>query len=284
MIEYNDFLSALSGAREYGNYISGLCPFHSDNTPSLLIFPDGWFRCLACNRHGNWKTLWNKLKGQSVVVRQEVNTKWKGPGVHPNDAEEICWQSHMDLMNFSSFRWYLEMRGVSEMIEPCELGYYNGWYTIPVRDEAGHFQTAVYRAAPHVQGATGLRYWSQGAPQIYVPDWHLFNSRKYMVVVFGMIDAIALAYMRQPVCTVTSGKDLFNAEWLERYKKSIYVIPDKGEYASAMKLTKELDWRGNIIYLDYPDGMKDPADFASQGKLPELELILNNTIKEAYDT
>ena len=279
-IQYRDFLSKVDGAQEYERYISGLCPFHSDTSPSLLIFKDGWFRCLACNVNGSWKTLWNKLNGSSFVVHREEHTNWSGPRVHPLDAEEVCYQAHIDLMNYPSFGWYLEMRGIESMIEPCELGYYKGWYTIPVRDEEGNFVHAVYRSAPHVQDATKIRYWCKGKPRMYVPDWNLFNRKDYIVVVFGIFDAITLAMLRHPVATSSHGKDSFQAEWISKYYKNVYIIPDEGEYTTALKLSKGFDWRGNIIRIDYPRGMDDPASFAKERRLDELNEILVSNIKE----
>lgn len=278
MVEYRDFLDSLPSAKEYERYITGLCPFHEDTSPSLLVFPDGYFSCLACSRRGTWKTLWNKLRGQPVQVKREVTTRWEGPKVRPEYAEYVCYQAHEDLLHFTSLGWYLELRGVDNMIETCELGYWKGWYTIPVRDRYGNFQTVVYRAAPHVQEATGIRYWSNGKPVMYVPDWHLLDRGDYIFIVFGMLDALAIASLRLPVVTTTYGKDSFRAEWLDDYKKQVYIIPDEGEYSSALRLSKDFGWRGNVLRLDYPDNYKDPADFAANGKIRDLEAILVSSV------
>lgn len=250
-----------------------------DNDPSMLVYADGWFRCLGCSRHGHWKTLWNKLKGQTTRITREVATGWNGPHVHMSDLEQTCWQAHTDLLEFPSFQWYLEMRGVDPMIEDCELGYWQGWYSIPAYDRDGNFLAAVFRAAPHVQEASGMRYWAKGKPVMYVPNWQLL-SKSYIFVVFGMFDAITLAMIGEPVVTVTSGKSSFRAEWLDEYRKPIYIIPDKGEYGSAMKLAAELDWRATVLDIDYPSGLKDPADFAKIHKTNELSILLHNKILE----
>lgn len=276
VIQYDDFLTRLDRIKEYESYMSALCVFHDDSSPSMLVFKDGWFRCLSCERQGNWKTLWNKLQGQPVIVRSDVKIGWEGPGVRPEEAEDVCWQAHLDLVNFSSLGWYLEMRGIDSMIDMCELGYWNGWYTIPVRDVNGRFLTAVYRSSPPIQNVNGVRYWSKGTPVMYVPDWRLLekNRRGNIFVVYGMFDAIALASVRLPVVTVSSGKDSFQADWLEGYGNQVYIVPDKGEYTTAMRHAKELGWRGNVINLDYPEGYEDPADFAKNGKMEDLYKIL----------
>ncbi len=39
-----------------GDYFIGLCPFHEEKTPSLLVSSDGErFKCLSCNATGSVK-------------------------------------------------------------------------------------------------------------------------------------------------------------------------------------------------------------------------------------
>lgn len=283
-ITYSDFLSILPMATEYSRYITGICPFHSDNDPSLLVFRDGWFKCLGCGKNGTWKTLWNKLKGQPVQIMPERSTRWDTPNVDKESVEAVCYQAHEDLLQFPSLGWYLEMRGISGRIEVNQIGYWEGWYTFPVYNENYEFKGGVFRAAPHVQEATGLRYWTRGDPTIYVPDWNLARKSSYLYVVFGIIDALVLSDLRLPVATATSGKDSFQAEWLDSFRSDIIIVPDKGEdvnikagsvtEGTAWKLARKLGWRGSVKVLDYPDGMKDPADFYAAGRGKELLSLL----------
>ena len=270
MILYEDFLTLLPQATEHGRYLTGLCPFHPDSSPSLLVFKDGWFRCLGCARQGTWKTLWNKLKGQPLQVRTERQTQWSSPSLDGMDLEDVCYQAHDDLLEFPSFGWYLEMRGLSDSIEPCELGYWNGWYTIPVRDDEGKFQTAVFRAAPHVQEATGMRYWCPHAPFMYVPNWPRFHKNSSLFIVYGMLDAVALFQLGYSVATTTAGQLTFDPTWLEEYRNKIIVLPDKGEERAAMQLCAHLGWRGKVRRLNYPDGIKDPSGFLEANRGVEL--------------
>jgi hypothetical protein len=268
MITYQDLLSKCSDTHEYGTYFSTRCVFHNDSGPSLLVFKDGWFKCLGCNKAGHWKTLWNKLQGQPVQVHAETRVMFTAPNgssEYLND-EELCYQAHMDLIKFPSLQWGMEMRGLGDSVEIAEIGYHRGWYTIPVRDRDYNFQTVVFRAAPHVQEATGHRYWCHGKPMMYVPDWKLLDNMPFVVVVFGMLDALTLNKFRYPVVTATSGKNQFCAEWLDEFRKPVYIIPDKGEEDTAHKLASNLGWRGKVIRLDYPDGIKDCNDYLIQGK------------------
>lgn len=284
MIRYSDFLSRLKNSHDYGNYISGVCPFHADTSPSLLVYKDGWFRCLGCNRNGNWTTLWNKLQGQSVIVRQETNTHWALPSTPPDmDMEELCYQANADLMSFESYQWYIKMRGLEGRIATQGLGYWRGWYTIPVYDETGKFETVVFRAAPHVALATNIKYYCKHKPTMYAPSWSRLNKAKTIAVVYGMFDALTLADMNVPVVTATSGKAEFQAGWLNNYRVPVRIFPDLGEEKDAMKLARDLGWRGGVIALPYPEGIKDPNGYLEKGRKKELLLRLVNTFPEATD-
>ena len=38
--------------RKSGNRLKALCPFHTENTPSFVVFPDDHFHCYGCHAHG----------------------------------------------------------------------------------------------------------------------------------------------------------------------------------------------------------------------------------------
>lgn len=275
-IAYTDFLHKFSDAQDKGKYIVASCPFHQDNSPSLLIFKDGFFHCLAanCSRSGTWATLWKKLQGQSVHVQVESRIHYRSPASMLEEdfgsREEGAYRAYLSLAQFATFQYYLEMRGLADAIDIHEIGYHRGWYLFPVVDKEYKFQNVIFRAAPHVQYALdGVRYWADGKPSMYVPDWHLLSKGDYIVLVFGIMDALTLNKFRYPVVTPTHGYT-FHAEWLSDYRKPIYVIPDKGEERSALKLMGDLGWRGKMVTLDYPTGIKDANDFLKEGREREL--------------
>lgn len=280
MLNYDDFKNKLQRVHDYGRYLTALCPFHEEHgNPSLMIFRDGWFRCLSanCNRNGSWKQLWNKLNGQPIQIHPETRTMFRSPvpGIEFTGLAELCYQAHIDLGQFSTWQWYMEQRGLEDAIEIAEIGYYRGWYTIPVFDRDHNFVTAVFRAAPHVQEVTGLRYWCSHKPTMYVPDWNLLlHEPKFIVVVFGMLDALTVNKFRYPVVTVTAGANQFDAAWLDEFRRPIYIIPDKKEESTALKLAGDLGWRGHVVTLDFPEGCKDVNDYLQQGKSKELEVAL----------
>lgn len=268
----------LEGATEYARYYAGICPFHEDNKPSLLVFKDGWYRCLACGHNGDHEGLLRKLKGWGGVGPSKMNTAWSPLQLKQVEGwNELAYRSHDLLLRYEdTLGWYLRMRGVHDLIVPCHLGWWDGWYIIPIRDETGNFLGLVARAGKHIEEAKGYRYYvpKEQPPLMYVPDWIKFKSNKYIVVVFGMFDALALSQLSYPVCTPTNGMRSFDPDWLVEQRKMIYILPDAGEEEAAYKLVGRLGWRGKVIRLNYPESMKDPADFVQQGKANLLQVQL----------
>jgi len=46
-------LHHLVGDRRLNRKIKINCPFHSERTPSCVLFPTGGFKCFGCGEHGN---------------------------------------------------------------------------------------------------------------------------------------------------------------------------------------------------------------------------------------
>lgn len=278
-VTFDNLISRLDKAVPYEKYTMTVCVFHSDSEPSLMVFKDGWFRCLGCGRHGNWNTLWDKVNGRRVTVTPEPVTSYRPP-IAGEELEDICYQAHLDILQFQSLQWYLEMRGIEDRIETNEIGYWKGWYTFPVRNEEGAFETAVLRAAPHVQDVSNIRYWCKSAPMMYVPNWHRVRHSKYLFVVYGIMDALSLSSMSLPVVTSTAGNNTVNPKWFDEFRVPIYVLPDLGEIQQAMDLVKHLGWRGKAINLSFPAGKKDVNGFLEANQRHELLSQLSRYIQE----
>jgi len=76
----------LPQAKSYTNYISGICPFHEDSKPSLLVYDDGWFRCLGCGVVGNYDKLYRALTGRNYSRVVKVEEEFSSPRL-PTDPQ-----------------------------------------------------------------------------------------------------------------------------------------------------------------------------------------------------
>lgn len=268
----SQFYGKLQKVKKYDRYIAGLCPYHEDSTPSLLVFDDGWFQCLACNKRGTHQTLMDKLDGTpSHLAGREATSEYESGLPYVPDGwsemEQFAWDAHSFLLKEKSVGWYLRMRGIEDRVVPNSIGWSNGWYTFPILSKEGYFNGMVLRASASVQRNTGHRYYIPPGqkPRIYVPDWKLVRSSSKIFVVYGIIDALVMTSLGIPTVTTSGGKVTFSPDWVNEYRGRIYVLPDKGEEDTALHLVGQLGWRGSMVKLEYPEEYKDPADFVQFG-------------------
>jgi hypothetical protein len=266
-VEFEDVVKSLAGVQNHGRYVSALCCYHSDSSPSMLVYPDG-FICLSCGAKGNLLKLYKQLNNNWVAptIIQQPKTVHLLP-TDLSELEEVCKQAHNTLIQFDDpLGLYLKKRGIHNRIVPQTIGALNGWYTIPIYGNHRQFLGTVARAGTHIQESTGARFNIPQGQQamVYVPDYDLIERNDYLVVCYGMLDSLSLCELGIPSCTPTSGKDSLHPEDLDTYRKRIIIIPDKGEESTAIKLRDGLGWRGVLLKLDWPTG-KDVNDLLVGG-------------------
>lgn len=258
-------------------YLLMRCPFHDDAKASLLVYADGWSHCRGeCLASYPLNTLYAELNSPGSINRASPDITYgrppRLPG-SPHEMAEFVDDAHQTILRNNSFSWYAETRGIRGRIEPCDLGWHQGWLVLPVYSEQRELQGLIIRSGPQEQKVTGLRF-SQPTGQramMYCPDWTLLSKTEGpLYVVFGMIDALTLSELRLPVVTSTGGAKSFQPQWLNAMRKPILVVPDKGEEQAGSRLVNHLDWRGKLKKLKYPGEFKDPNDYLSFGKGNEL--------------
>lgn len=257
-----DHFASFSGARRYEGYIMLACPFHDDHKPSLMVFPDRKFKCLACGEWGNWEKLDAKLTGSfhpSVPAPAKAT-----PSLQSYD-EDAAAEAHLSLISHPGLGHYLEQRGVASLIKSCMLGWVEGWYTVPSFDfETGDYVGMALRASPAVEKVTGLRHFipPKQLPTLYAPSHLFIREAERVYVVFGIFDALVMAAAGYPVVTVIAGHRAYSPRLFDRIRKSIIVVPDRGE---KVQLHTQLGWRGVLHQVDWPPFCKDPADLVANG-------------------
>ena len=259
----DDIFPLLQQAHNYGEYLSGLCPFHRDSSPSLLIDDKG-FRCLACGKRGSLLALYRKLQGQPAPIALERRQRFSW-----REGAEIIWnKSYRCLQDNPGLSKYLRDRGLSnKTIEDCKIGYWQGWYIIPIF-EAGAFQGAIARAGGVIESSCETYSNSPGPSKLYVPNQRFNDSFSYVLVPFGILDAISLYDCGFPAATWIAGKHVPDNAF-DTIRKKIFILPDKDEDQDARRLASELGWRGQIIFLDY-EKEKDPNDYLRNGRREQL--------------
>jgi DNA primase len=130
--------------KKAGRNFKGLCPFHSEKTPSFIIFPDTQtWRCFGCGQGGDIFTFTEKIENlifsdalrmlaQKAGVElepytpQEVDDQEKHQRLRRllSDAATLFYNQLLDAPHAAHARDYIVGRGFSwETIETFQLGY-----------------------------------------------------------------------------------------------------------------------------------------------------------------
>jgi hypothetical protein len=261
---YEELPRHLDNVRSHGRYFSAHCPYHDDRSNSLLVYPDG-FICLAagCRERGSLEKLNRLVRGNQGSV---AHNKPSGFNWRDLPLAALVERAHDLLTSYPEQQTYLAERGVANRILPNQLGWWKGWYTLPIRGQNGTLDGLVLRAGPARQADSGERFLCPPGqhPLLFVPDWPKFRAARKVFVAFGLFDALTLAALDLPVCAPTVVRIL--PELFEPIRKKLVLLPDKGEQEIARALAMRLGWRGSVGLLDYPHNCKDVNDYVSNGK------------------
>ncbi|MBN2390819.1 MAG: DNA primase [Anaerolineae bacterium] len=132
-----------------GRYFKGLCPFHTEKTPSFFVFPDtqGW-HCFGCNKGGDLFTFVMDFEGLDFRTALEELARRAGVELQPRTPEQVEAESESERLRLlleaaaayyhtllltapqaAHTRAYVEKRGFTrETLETFQLGYsLNDW-------------------------------------------------------------------------------------------------------------------------------------------------------------
>ena len=265
-VDFSDISEALDGVHRYGSYLSALCPFHDDTRPSFFVYSDR-YRCLSCGATGETSKLLYRLG--KVARPAFVSTQAQGSADNPftrwskerslSQTLRLGWQTINQ--NPDLGRYIVKERGIQEPYRSkLGIGYMEDWYTIPIRSRTGRIVSAVARKG---RSNTSLNKYvipnGTDPHLLYVPNWSNVARARYLILCFGILDAIVLAICGQPAASTLTGKNLSKAA-LASFRVPILIIPDQREEADGLKLASTLGWRGSLVRVDWPEGCKDIND------------------------
>jgi len=136
-----EIVSAHVSLKKAGRGYSGLCPFHSEKTPSFTVSDDrGLYHCFGCGEGGTVFTFVMKMDGLDFpsaveTLAQRANVRLPEAGAAPrrddrrqllqlNDAAQRRYVSALQSSQGAEARKYLEARGLSdEIIERYGIGF-----------------------------------------------------------------------------------------------------------------------------------------------------------------
>jgi len=274
----DEVMEYMDGSHRYENYVSALCPFHDDSRPSLLIYKDNYF-CASCGAYGKTDYLLSTLSKIPVMRKREAQ-KFYNPfstwiktyarlGLTLKVANQVIRQKPSK---------YLQNRGIEHENQiRLSLGYLDNWYTIPIRDIKNRIIGAVARRGEN--NTASSKYiipFRQDPNLLYVPSWNNIKKSNYLILTFGIFDAISLYLCGVPSASTTTGKRI-NPVALNHIKKRIYIWGDLKEESDAHRLAANLGWRGSVVSCQWPTNTKDVSDLFCLNK--EYLITILNKIK-----
>ena len=279
--------------RKGSNYM-GLCPFHEDHHPSLIVNPEKQtFHCFACGEHGDAIAFVQKMEHCSFMEavgklkmengKLKINKK-KAESV-PVNTNEKKFSIEKNCKFFSSLLPYA--CGNSELT-PAYLDFEVGqspvnvpkeWYAMrnrvifPIRDEAG--QLIAFAARRLADGNPDEpKYINTSTADGYKKSDHLYalNRAKeaivregFVFVVEGYKDAIAMhaAGFRNTVALCGTAMCDGHVALLKKYTSQVTVLLDgdrageKGSTEAVAILRREGLWavKGQLPAGEDPDSL-----------------------------
>jgi DNA primase len=142
-IDIASFIGSYVSLRKRGNDLVGLCPFHTEKTPSFHVHPDkGFFKCFGCGAGGDVITFLSKLENLSFPDSVRVLAQKAGVELEPESPQSVRTRSEREAIyeanriataffermlrepGAAAARSYCERRGISQaVIEKFHLGY-----------------------------------------------------------------------------------------------------------------------------------------------------------------
>lgn len=243
-----DLISGYVSLKKKGQNFFGLCPFHSEKTPSFSVNPDKQiFHCFGCGAGGNVFTFLMRHEGIGFPDAAKLLAQRAGIQLEFEEQDESVAKENEALFHINEFAarafqdWlvsakgvralhYLKKRGLSETnIKEFGLGYAQpGWDNlIRLAKETANDIELVYRAGLILEKEKG-RYYDRFRDRIMFPIWNLSGK----VVAFGgrilQAEENSPKYINSPETAVyEKGKILYglyqNRDAIRHSEKAIFV-------------------------------------------------------------
>src|SRR5579884_591460 len=95
-IDIASFIGSYVSLRKRGNDLVGLCPFHSEKTPSFHVHPDkGFFKCFGCGVGGDVITFLSKLENLAFPDAVRMLAQKAGAELEPESPQTLRTRSDL---------------------------------------------------------------------------------------------------------------------------------------------------------------------------------------------
>jgi DNA primase len=180
---------------------------------------------------------------------------------------------------------YWDKRGINDTTRSrFKLGYYNGFYTIPV------FQDGIFRNFQLRQDEPTkkiLYYYENTGRLLFNSD--ILKLTDTIIITEGPTDCLRLSQEGAPCMSHTAGSEGWDTNWFKYFihQKKVIVLYDNDDAGrnGAIKVAKNLGEHRTWIYTFDGFGPKyDAGDFFNAGyKLKDLRELIEKGSKRVYE-
>ena len=254
-IDIADIIGNYTEVSSSGSRLVGLCPFHGEDNPSLVIYKDSQsYYCFGCHQGGDAIAFISDIEGWEFIEIIEYLAQVAGMEI-PEEVysadyqeakklrEEIIKQNreyYKNLKKNTDAMKYLADRGITkEEIDKFRLGYATqgkeaNSIAISIMDTKGHAVGFGYRALEPGEGVPKYRNSLESA--LFKKRSLLYGlnlvrksikEHKYVILVEGYFDVISLQRMGLPAVGImgtTISKE--QAELIKKYTDTAMLFLD----------------------------------------------------------
>lgn len=164
--------------KKAGRNFKGLCPFHSEKSPSFMVSSERQsYKCFGCGEGGDVFTFLQKYEGMSFLESLEILSARAGVQLeeYRPSTQDLKRKKLLEVLHLASeyYSWvldnhkvadiarrYLEKRGITaEAIKTFQLGYApNNWHSVStfLIDKKGYSQEDLYDVGLIIQSEKGF--------------------------------------------------------------------------------------------------------------------------------
>ncbi len=257
--------------KQAGNNYKGLCPFHSEKTPSFMVSPSkGIFHCFGCGAGGNVFTFLMKFKGITFpeavrVLGEKVGIRVSAASVESSSGEKIesiyqinketaqLFAKNLDTHSGEAAREYLRNRKIDTETQKCyQIGYApDRWDALLTYfGKRGYGSDLLEEAGLIVKRKRGTGYYDRFRNRIMFP---IQDSMERVIGfggrTFGSSDTDTPKYINSNENPVYhKGKNLYGFNIASEYiRKSGFALIVEG-YMDVLRMFKE-DFRNTVAPL-----------------------------------
>lgn len=255
--------------RNVGSRLFISCPFHEDDTPSMLVEEDH-VHCFSCGAHLMSGQFYKEIEGDEIYVPSIRVEKKEKKEYRPCITDSYLQVMSNTLIRTRSALSYLENRGISKRtIRERKIGYgrpkIKGMkfprYAFPAFNKDGDLVNVSYRKDPRYNNASNTlesqKYVLLPGSSSSIYGIEYLDRYDAFVYAGGQIDCLTLFQLGIPSLGAL-GEASFKEEWATLLsEKEIFIMldNDKAGILSAKRMKDMMPWSVVVEWLPGTEGM-----------------------------